>query len=407
MQITMDAWASLTRDNVRSFIAEHLNDDPAALALIQSRPDFPYALAATQVKYLQRAKKKLPSWYQVQAIIPPLAYEQASSERAAALKYFTGERCLDLTLGLGIDTAHWKTGFKEVHAVERDSSLIRAAGYNFNLLGLEGINLHHSTAEEFVKSYTGPTFDMVYADPARRDARGKRVHDLSDTQPNIVQLLPELRRIAQTLVVKISPLFDLKAAIRQLPGLCKLLVHSLDNEVKEVLLQIDLGQSLTSPLESPKLEIVRDIGSEVQRIPISNWQKTAALSPVPANPSYVYEPDVAFYKGQCLPQWFADQNIANIGLTHAMGFFLGEGEQWKNFPGRSFSIKAIHPFKPKQLKRYFKAQPIQVAHIIRRNFPLTVKQIRQQLNMQEGGDAYLICTEVNGKKQLFECERLR
>ncbi len=44
------------------------------------------ASVATQVKYLQRAESKLPSYYAARCVIPPLSFEQASSERVAAVK---------------------------------------------------------------------------------------------------------------------------------------------------------------------------------------------------------------------------------------------------------------------------------------------------------------------------------
>lgn len=58
---------------------------------------------ATQVKYLARAAQKLPSYAAAQCILPPLAFEQASSEACAAHKLLEGDTVLDLTCGLGAD----------------------------------------------------------------------------------------------------------------------------------------------------------------------------------------------------------------------------------------------------------------------------------------------------------------
>ena len=45
---------------------------------------------------LQKARLKLPSWYKVSAILPPLALEQCSSEATAKLKSHSGKIALDL-----------------------------------------------------------------------------------------------------------------------------------------------------------------------------------------------------------------------------------------------------------------------------------------------------------------------
>ena len=59
-------------------VRENLERDPLRIALDKS---VPYAReVATQVKYLQRARRKLPRLYEACGIIPPRAYEQSSSD---------------------------------------------------------------------------------------------------------------------------------------------------------------------------------------------------------------------------------------------------------------------------------------------------------------------------------------
>ena len=107
----------LTDDRVKQIINDNLNQNPYQFALTFTSNEFPVSLVSTQLKYLQRAKDKLPTYYNHRALIPPLAYEQASSERAASIKRFSGLRCLDLTMGLGVDTLHFSHHFEEVIAI--------------------------------------------------------------------------------------------------------------------------------------------------------------------------------------------------------------------------------------------------------------------------------------------------
>ncbi|MBO5860426.1 MAG: SAM-dependent methyltransferase, partial [Alistipes sp.] len=93
----------LLREEVRQAIKENLERDPLRIALDGK---FPYAReVATQVKYLQRAKRKLPRLYAACGIIPQRAFEQSSSEECASAKRIGGESLLDLTCGLGMDAA--------------------------------------------------------------------------------------------------------------------------------------------------------------------------------------------------------------------------------------------------------------------------------------------------------------
>lgn len=116
---------------------ENIDRDPTAVALDKRIAHAP--LIATQVKYLQRARRKLPSYYAARAILPPLAFEQSSSEAAAARKEWSGDMCIDLTCGLGVDSLHLARRFSRVVAVERDPVLARVAEINFRRLGADNI----------------------------------------------------------------------------------------------------------------------------------------------------------------------------------------------------------------------------------------------------------------------------
>ena len=59
----------LAQDSSRELIERHIGEDPARAAL---RLGPHAALLSTQIKYLQRAKTKLPSYHRARCIIPPL-----------------------------------------------------------------------------------------------------------------------------------------------------------------------------------------------------------------------------------------------------------------------------------------------------------------------------------------------
>ena len=92
--ITSNDIATLLDPKLRDYIAGHLSDDPGRVALSLREHG---ALVATQIKYLQRARVKLPSYYAALCILPPLSFEQSSSEETASVKRYSGDTCLDLT----------------------------------------------------------------------------------------------------------------------------------------------------------------------------------------------------------------------------------------------------------------------------------------------------------------------
>ena len=162
--MTPEQYRLLLTPEVRHTVEEQIGRDPAAIALDKRIPHA--ALVATQVKYLARARTKLPSYYEARCILPPLAFEQASSEACAARKSCSGERVLDLTCGLGVDALYLSKRFREVITLERDATLAAVAGENFRRLGATNIRVINSSAEAFLAS-TLDHFDWIYADPDR------------------------------------------------------------------------------------------------------------------------------------------------------------------------------------------------------------------------------------------------
>ena len=121
----------LCSEEVRRAIDENIERDPNAVALDRR---VPYAqLVATQVKYLQRARRKLPHLYEARCIIPPRAFEQSSSKESAERKAIKGDSLLDLSCGLGIDVIAASRNFRRVVTVERDEVLGAVVRHNLRL----------------------------------------------------------------------------------------------------------------------------------------------------------------------------------------------------------------------------------------------------------------------------------
>lgn len=380
----------LKKPEVREIIHQHKDTDATAFALTFKHATYPVALLATQIKYLQRARKKMPAFYDADAIIPPLSYEQASSERAAAVKNFQGDICVDVTCGLGVDVYHFSSHFHEVIAIEANAVLAAIAKENMCRLHLQNVNILHETAEHFIMHYQGKQIDWLYVDPARRSEIGEKVFLLSDCTPNLHTFLPLTHKKVRNVCAKVSPLYDIAAAVKDFPDLTEIHIVSVGNECREVLLLWKAGETVSLP--------------HISVFCFRNGQQMHFSFPYPENPDtsttvyegkpeWILEPDVAFYKCRCVSPLFHTYFGSLKGvLNNAQGYFLSE-DCPEGFPGFVFKIYAQMPYNPKKIKAFCKQAAIKKANITRRFFPFSTKQIRQTLGLAEGGEWTFIFTK--------------
>ena len=129
----------------RTAILNNIESNPTALALKGMS-----ATICTQIRYLQKCKTKIPEYYQVCAIIPPLSYEQCSSSLSVATRGYSGKQCLDLTCGLGVDSYNFSKHFDSVVSIEQDELLYNITKHNFELLGCSNIELLNCDSNDFV-----------------------------------------------------------------------------------------------------------------------------------------------------------------------------------------------------------------------------------------------------------------
>ncbi len=401
--MTQEELEILTGDKVRKIIEANKMADPVQFALTHSNNDFPAALVSRQLKSLQKARQKLPSWYQVNGILPERAIEQASSEQTAALKQYQGERLLDLSSGLGVDAYFLSRGFHYCIALEPDPILAQVSQFNFTLLGNPPIEVINMTAEAFLAQYPGPAFDLIYVDPDRRDKQGKRTHDLAATAPDLLALWEQLCRLGKTLLIKASPLYDLHEALRLFPSTKELRVVSLDNECKELLIEVNLLSDVRQSPPQLRIQWIRagQYGEFVCEYPVHNPESLPALAP----PTVLIEPDVAFYKAGIAPHYFATALPELKGaMNHPQGYFFAN-QILSDFPGRQFEILHHFPYKPKAIRKWLKQKGIQRVNVSKRYFPLATREIRSALAVSEGGEEFLLFTVWNGEKYAFYARR--
>lgn len=353
-------------------MAENRDRDPLAVALDQRVTEV--RLVSMQVKYLQKAATKLPSYAAAGCILPPLAFEQASSEKCAAHKALDGDAVLDLTCGLGVDTLFLSRRFRRVVTLERNAVLARVAEENFRRLGVRNVEVVGCSAEEYLQR-DGLHFDWIYADPDRRSADGRKQVRLEACSPDILALRPLLARTSDRLCLKNSPLFDVDEALRLFPE-SRVEVVSLDGECKEVMIYDDH----TGP---ERIATALGLGSFSAK---PDAPEPSSEPFVPEAYRWLVVPDVALQKTRLIGRHLAGR--AAVWSENGYGFAR---ERPEGVLGRVMEIASIEPYDPKRLKKALNGCGVE---IMKRDFPLRIEELTKRLGVHAGDDIRLAFTKI-------------
>ena len=375
-------------------IRQHLNDDIYTLSA-RSRWHEPYdkRWLLQQIQSRQKAKSKLPSWYGNFDLLfpPPLSVEQCSSELTAGYKAALahGGSLIDMTGGMGVDAAAFASHCDTVTFIERQPEVADAARHNFPLLGLRNIEVVCGDSTELLA--TLPSADHIYLDPARRNA-GRKVFRLEDCEPDLLQLLPQLRTHTRHLLVKLSPLIDLTLLQRQLPGITTLHILSVRHEVKEVLAEVRFDLPATTP------DIVcAELAEPCRSITFpSTEQKDNKIVLAESVETYLYEPHPTVMKSGQMDVLAMRHHLSKL---HPHSHLYTSTELHSDFFGRIFRVEKVFGMGKKELKEGLDG--LTKACITTRNFPLSAEQLRKKLKLGDGGDTTLFATTMGSNQHVL------
>jgi SAM-dependent methyltransferase len=384
--MTREEFSILLQPELRQAIEENIDRDPLQVAL--DRGIVHAREVASQLKYLQRARTKLPRLYEARAIIPQRAFEQSSSEESAERKPMSGGSVLDLTCGLGVDTMALARRFERVVSLERDEALAEVVRHNFAQMGITNVTVVSSSAEEYV-ARCSDRFDWVFVDPDRRSAEGNKMVCLEDCSPNIVALMPKLKDIAPRIAIKLSPMFDCAEAFRLLSP-AEVEVVSLGGECKELNVYTNAAKSLLR---------IAVIGSGEWEFEPSDMLATAEPCAVSPEWRYLLIPDVALQKARvaiaALRKW------GDIWSNN--GFAFARELPCEALPVRAYKIVGIETYRPKELKRKYRGMGVD---IIKRDTPLSVEAVRKAIGARAGSEATLALTTIGKESVVLSLERV-
>jgi 16S rRNA G966 N2-methylase RsmD len=379
--------------NESEFIEQNKNKPLPEIALLLSKTDLDKEFILSQINGTQKAKNKLPEYYNTQDIIYPskLSLEQCSSEKTGLYKskIIKGESLIDLTGGFGIDSFYFSKEFKTIIHIEQNTLLSELAKKNFKLLKANNIESINATAEEFIDS-TNIKADFIYIDPSRRNVN-ERVFKLDDCTPNIIDLAPEIFKIADQILIKTAPLLDIKQTIKDLKKVSEIWVISVDNDCKEVLYLIDKNN--TSAPEINTINLTKN--NQEFSFNYENEINSSVSYSLPEK--YLYEPNSAILKAGAFNSVSDKYRIDKIAPNSHL---YTSDSKVENFPGRIFKIEKTIPYSTKEFKKI----GLKKANISCRNFKETVEQTKKKLKLKDGGNHYVFATtDINNKPILIIC----
>ena len=379
-------------------------------------------LRSLEMSEEQKLASKLPSWAGFRIEIPSsLNLQQCSGESAARYKASLvqpGARVADLTGGLGADSWAFSLGSSCLWFNERDAALLDAVKRNFTALGVSDVVFNNFDiapgSDGWQDSLRAFAPDLIYLDPARRNAAGKKVFLMEDCSPDVVELMPLLLEIAPAVMVKVSPMADITMLRRRLePWLGEIHVVGAEGECKELLCLCRrnatfrgitvaedgcvLPESGSTALELPPKdfapsELIPPTGKACGPLPLTlrGRRRSSEATPVSVptdSGKMLFVPSAAMVKsglgpGMCLMEY--DERLAPFGKFWQVN---------ENLPFASSVIKDLGHRYPQ-------------ADVTARGVPVSSDELRKKIRTKPGGPVHIFACILKGERRILVCKQM-
>lgn len=376
----------LSNKEIQNYINANLNTDLHTLLLKKSPfPEVSMHEIVQQIKGKQVAERKFPFLLKEGILFPPqLNLEQSSSEKTALYKsgILKGNTFIDLTSGFGIDAYYLSQNFNDVTLIEQNTELLEIVTHNWNTLGRKA-RFINKKLEDFLEE-NQEYFDVIYLDPARRDQQKNKVFLLEDLSPDILEIQTKLRSISDKVVIKLSPLIDLKYLVSVLDGISRIDIIALKNDVKEVVVFLSSENADKIICNCVNLDSSEPVFS------FTFGEEETAESEYSEPENYIYIPNHSILKAgvfHLISQKFALKKL------HPNSHLYTSNEKNENFPGRILEMEVVDSKKIKKKEQF---------NIISKNYPLKPEEIKKKYGVKDGGDQYLIFTQSKKGKIILK-----
>lgn len=382
------------------FICRHALDDTDRL-LLSPPKDIDTAFlrdAVQQISLRRKFAAKFPRLLANQRFIiaDRSVGEQASSEATASylpLLAPEARRVVDLSAGMGVNTFSFATESDCVTAIELSGQRADILRHNLNVLGLDNVEVVSDDCCLWLEK-TSDRYDIAFIDPARRDAKGVRSISLQNYSPDLFQILPLIKKKTDRLLVKVSPLFDLDKALKEIPEITAFHIVEYRGECKELILDMDFSLKRNFPIIRC-VEVFDDRTPKISEYPFSkssiNEMDYLVSSDTQIKPgSFVLIPSPALRKARLIDKVLLQFPDAKLLSPNTM--LLLSNTDVDNFPGRKFSIEAILD------KKDLRSLKGTHCNVLARNYPLSSEALASCFNLKPSGPLYLLATTLRNSR---------
>ena len=380
----MHSWQS--NKEIKEYINANLTTDLHSLLLKKSPfPEVSMQEIVQQIKGKQVAQKKFPFLLQDGIIFPPqLNLEQSSSEKTALYKseILKGEKFIDLTSGFGIDAYYLSKNFNEITLVEQNAELLDIVQHNWSVLGKKATFINRKL-EDFLNENT-ESFNVIYLDPARRDQNKNKVFLLEDLSPNILEIQDELLSISEEVIIKLSPLIDLKYLISVLKNISKIEIIAVRNDVKEIVVFLSKNYSGDIICNCVNLE------SEENSFSFNVNSEKNAFAEYSEPQRFIYIPNNTILKAGIFNLISGQFKLKKL---HPNTHLYTSELRIEDFPGRLLEMEVVDSKEIKKKEQF---------NLISKNYPLKPEEIKKKYQLKDGGNRYLIFTQSKKGKIILK-----
>lgn len=387
------------------YIQENADVESHRLRLSLSKKilSFDGGFAVTQIECRRKYKSKFKNFLENPEFLFPDSTSAEQASRLSIAKYHaslfpTDQDILDITAGLGIDSLTFAEKAASVLSIELNPLKAEILKHNSKVLNLKNLKVENSDSNEYLNSVDA-RFDIIFADPSRRDSNNRRLYNLADCSPDVLKLQEKLQEAAPKIFIKASPLLDITQTCKDFKNIKAIRAVGVDGECKEVLIEIEREYNTSSGIlyeavnldkEGNLIYVFSSSSKESSDIKFCNIEDIRIGS-------FLLEPSAMVMK---LAPW------GDICLKYkakkfdkSSNLFVTD-EYPANFPGRVTVIKKCLTKKDRKSLEGFPAS------VVSRNYPVTADEIRKKFKLQEGNLNFIYATRVNGKPMMYLSEAI-
>ncbi len=376
--VDLDTFAWLLTEPGQRLLAEAAEVSPGDLGahehLRRSAAPEQVAAALTQVELRGRAREKFGD-LAAALYFTPDGLEQATRmpvgvHRAARMVAASAGTVLDLGCGIGGDLLALAGAGLTAAGVDNDPLRVAIARANLVAAGLGGaVEVAEVTAVD-----TSP-FDVAYADPARRNARG-RTFDADAWSPSWAFVEKLLRR---------------DSCVKVAPGI----PHDLVPEGVEAEWVSDQGEVKEAALWSGRLATVDRRATVIARHGLATLTDedptTAETGPVG---DFLYEPDGAVVRAGLVGA--VAVGVRGRLVDEHIAYVTGD-EGFRTPFARGYRVLEELPYREKQLRAALRERRIGRLAIKKRGVSVVPEELRRRLALSGAAEGTLVLTRVAGK----------